>query len=147
MVVQFVAFLGAYRNPGTLNPWFAAVLGSTLAVWVTFVPCFLFVFLGAPHIEGLRHNTKLSAALTGITAAVVGVIANLSIYFSIHTLFSDTRTHNVGPVHLTTPVWSTISPRAFFVTILAFVLVFRLKLAVLRVLGICAVVGAGLYVL
>jgi chromate transporter len=96
MVVQFVAFLGAFRNPGTLNPWVAAVIGSTLAVWVTFVPCFLFVFLGAPHIEGLRHNTKLSAALTGITAAVVGVIANLSIYFSIHTLFSRTHTYDRG---------------------------------------------------
>ncbi len=145
MVVQFVAFLGAYRNPGTMNPWVAALVGSTLAVWVTFVPCFLFVFLGAPHIEGLRHNTKLSAALTGITAAVVGVIANLSIYFSIHTLFSRTRAHDLGPLHVTAPVWSTISPRALFVTALAFVLVFRFKMPVLRVLGICAAVGAGLY--
>ena len=146
MVVQFVAFLGAYRNPGTLNPWVAAVLGSTLAVWVTFVPCFLFVFLGAPHIEGLRHNTKLAAALAGITPAVVGVIANLSIYFSIHTLFSRTRTHNVGPIHVTGPLWSSLSPRALFVTGLAFMLVFRFKFSVLRVLGLCAVVGAGLYV-
>jgi chromate transporter len=145
MVVQFVAFLGAFRNPGTLNPWVAAVIGSTLAVWVTFVPCFLFVFLGAPHIEGLRHNTKLSAALTGITAAVVGVIANLSIYFSIHTLFSRTHTYDRGPIHLTVPVWATISPRALFVTVLAFVLVFRFKLPVLRVLGICAAVGAAMY--
>ena len=145
MVVQFVAFLGAYRNPGTLNPWVAALLGSTLAVWVTFVPCFLFVFLGAPHIEGLRHNKKLSAALTGITAAVVGVIANLSIYFSIHTLFSRTHTYDTGPIHLAAPTWSTISPRAVSVTVLAFILVFRFKLPVLRVLGICAVVGAGLY--
>ena len=147
MVVQFVAFLGAYRNPGTLNPWLAAVIGSTLAVWVTFVPCFLFVFLGAPHIEGLRHNTKLSAALTGITAAVVGVIANLSIYFSIHTLFSRTRTYDAGPLHLTVPTWSTLSPRALAVSLLAFVLVFRLKLQVLRVLAICGAVGAVLYVL
>ena len=145
MVVQFVAFLGAYRNPGSLNPWVAALLGSTLAVWVTFVPCFLFVFLGAPHIEGLHHNKKLSAALTGITAAVVGVIANLSIYFSIHTLFSRTHTYDRGPVHLIAPIWSTISPRAVSVTVLAFILGFRFELPVLRVLGICAVVGAGLY--
>jgi chromate transporter len=103
------------------------------------------VFLGAPHIEGLRHNTNLSAALTGITAAVVGVIANLSIYFSIHTLFSRTHTYDRGPIHLTVPVWETISPRALFVTVLAFVLVFRFKLSVLRVLGICAAVGAALY--
>jgi chromate transporter len=145
MVVQFVGFLGAFRNPGDLNPWVAGVLGATLVVWVTFVPCFLFVFLGAPHIEGLRHNTKLSAALTGITAAVVGVIASLSIFFSVHTLFSDTRTHDWGPVHFAGPVWATISPRALLVTALAFVLVFRYKLSVLRVLGICATVGAGLY--
>ena len=142
MVVQFVGFLGAYRNPGELNPWVAGIVGATLVVWVTFVPCFLFVFLGAPHIEGLRENRKLSAALTGITAAVVGVIANLSIFFSIHTFFSETRVHEWGPIDLTGPVWSTISPRALFITALAFILVFRYKLSVLRVLGICAVVGA-----
>ena len=145
MVVQFVAFLGAYRHPGTLNPWIAAFIGSTLAVWVTFVPCFLFVFLGAPHIEGLRHNAKLSAALSGITAAVVGVIANLSVYFSIHTLFSRTRTYDRVPLHLIVPIWANISTRALFVTALAFALVFRARLSVLRVLGICAVVGASLY--
>jgi chromate transporter len=145
MVVQFVGFLGAYRNPGDLNPWIAGIVGATLVVWVTFVPCFLFVFLGAPHIEGLRHNTALSAALTGITAAVVGVIANLSVFFSIHTLFTDTRTHDWGPIHITGPVWSTISLQAVTVTALAFVLVFRYKLSVLRVLGICAAAGAGLY--
>ena len=145
MVVQFVAFLGAYRNPGTLNPWVAAVLGSSLTVWVMFVPCFVFVFLGAPHIEALRHNTRLSAALTGITADVVGVIANLSVYFSIHTLFNRTHTYDRGPLRLTGPVWSTISPRVAFVTVLAFVLLFRYKQSVLRVLGICALTGAALY--
>jgi chromate transporter len=146
MVVQFVGFLGAYRNPGDLNPWVAGVLGATLVVWVTFVPCFLFVFLGAPHIEQLRHNQRLSAALSGVTAAVVGVIANLSIYFSIHTLFSSTQRHDFGPVHLVAPLWSTMSPRAVLVTLLAFLLVFRYRLAVLRVLGVCAVVGAGIHV-
>lgn len=145
MVVQFVGFLGAYRNPGNLDPWVAGIIGATLVVWVTFVPCFLFVFLGAPHIERLRHNTRLSAALTGITAAVVGVIANLSVFFSIHTLFAATRTHDWGPFHLTGPVWSTISLRSLTVAALAFLLVFRFKLSVLRVLGICAAVGALLY--
>ena len=145
MVVQFVGFLGAYRNPGDLNPWVAGVLGATVVVWVTFVPCFLFVFLGAPHIEGLRHNQKLSMALAGITAAVVGVIANLSLYFSIHTIFADAHRHDWGAVHLTSPVWSTLSLRAVFVTALAFVLVFRYKLSVLRVLAICAIVGAAIY--
>jgi chromate transporter len=145
MVVQFVGFLGAFRNPGNLNPWVAGVLGATLVVWVTFVPCFLFVFLGAPHIEKLRDSQKLSAALAGVTAAVVGVIANLSIYFSIHTLFAQTQRQVWGPVRVTPPVWSTISVRAALVTLLAFVLVFRFKLGVLRVLGICAAVGASIY--
>jgi chromate transporter len=145
MVVQFVGFLGAYRNSGDLDPWVAGILGATLVVWVTFVPCFLFVFLGAPHIEGLRHNHKLSAGLTGITAAVVGVIANLSIFFSVHTLFSRTHLVEWGPVQMTTPDWSTISPRAAVVTALAFTLVFRYKLSVLRVLGVCAIAGAGIY--
>jgi chromate transporter len=147
MVVQFVAFLGAFRNPGSLNPWVAAIIGSSLAVWVTFVPCFLFVFLGAPHIEGLRHNRKLSAALTGVTAAVVGVIANLSVYFSVHTLFERTRTYQSSLLHVTLPVPSSVKPSAVFVTLLAFVLVFRLKLSVLKVLGLCAVVGATLSLL
>ncbi|WP_205629262.1 chromate efflux transporter, partial [Jiangella muralis] len=79
MVVQFVAFLGAYHHPGGLDPWLAGVIASLLVTWVTFVPCFLFIFLGAPYVERLRHNTALTAALTGITAAVVGVIANLAV--------------------------------------------------------------------
>jgi chromate transporter len=145
MVVQFVGFLGAFRNPGALNPWVAGLLGATLTVWVTFVPCFLFVFVGAPHIEGLRANQRLSAALTAITAAVVGVIANLSIYFSIHTLFSSTRTYDSGPLRVEGPVWSSFTPRAFVVGALAFLLVFRFKMAVLRVLGVCALVGAALF--
>jgi chromate transporter len=145
MVVQFVGFLGAYRNPGTLDPWAAGVLGATIVVWVTFIPCFLFVFLGAPHIENLRHSRQLSATLTGITAAVVGVIANLSIYFAIHTLFDSTTTRDFGPIHLTVPDWATIDYQAVAVAALAFVLVFKFNLGVLRVLGICAVVGATLY--
>ena len=97
MVVQFVAFLGAYRDPGGLDPWVAGVLGSLLTVWVTFVPCFVFIFLGAPYVERLRGSASLSAALTGVTAAVVGVIANLALYFAVHTLFAETRTARRGP--------------------------------------------------
>ena len=101
--------------------------------------------MSAPHIEGLRHNTKLAAPLTGITGAVGGVIANLSVFFSIHTLFTDTRTRDWGPTHITLPVWSEIDLRAVFVTALAFLLVFRYRISVLRMLGICAAVSAGLY--
>ena len=103
MVVQFVAFVGAYHDPGSLNPWVAAVVASLLTTWVTFVPCFVFVFVGAPYVERLRGNHALSAALTGIMAAVVGVIANLAIYFAIHTLFRDVSTVTWGPIDLQVP--------------------------------------------
>ena len=95
MVVQFVAFLGAYRDPGSLDPWVAGVLASLLTVWVTFVPCFVFIFLGAPYVERLRGHEGLSAALTGITAAVVGVIANLAVLFALATTATA-----VVPAHL-----------------------------------------------
>ena len=146
MVVQFVAFLGAYNDPGPLDPWVAAVVASLLVTWVTFVPCFLFIFLGAPYVERLRGNRTLSAALTGITAAVVGVIANLAVYFAVHTLFSDTRRITIGPLDLELPDVSTIRPTAVALLVVACVLVFRLRWSVLRVLGTCALLGlaAGL---
>ncbi|MGH8840305.1 MAG: chromate efflux transporter [Jiangellaceae bacterium] len=146
MVVQFVAFLGAFNDPGTLNPWVAGVAASLLVTWVTFVPCFLFIFLGAPHIERLRGNRSLSAALTGITAAVVGVIANLAVYFAVHTLFSETRRMTTGPLDLELPDVSSIRPTAVALLAVACVLVFRLRWSVLHVLGTCAALGlaAGL---
>ena len=139
MVVQFVAFLGAYRDPGTLNPWVAGVLASLLTVWVTFVPCFLFIFLGAPYVERLRGNRHLTAALSGITAAVVGVIASLALYGN--TLFSATRPVALGPVRVDLPVWSSVNPLAVGITVLALVLMFGRKWSPLRTLGVCAAVG------
>ncbi|GAB3742215.1 chromate efflux transporter [Nocardiopsis nanhaiensis] len=109
MVVQFVAFLGAFRNPGVLDPWVAGVLASLLTTWVTFTPSFLFILLGAPYIERLRNNRSLSAALTGVTAAVVGVIANLALYFALNTLFTATTVHAWGlrpSLCPTRPRWS-----------------------------------------
>ncbi|MBM7805823.1 chromate transporter [Geodermatophilus bullaregiensis] len=146
MVVQFVAFLGAYRDPGDLDPWVAAVLASLLVTWVTFVPSFLFVLLGAPYMERLRGNRSLSAALTGITAAVVGVIANLGVYFAVHTLFSDTVAVDGGPLSLELPVLTTLRPVPLVIALVAAVLLFRVKWSVLRTLGVCAVLGlvAGL---
>ncbi|HET9227055.1 MAG TPA: chromate efflux transporter, partial [Thermoanaerobaculia bacterium] len=88
-VVQFVGFLGAFRHPGGLDPWTAAILGSLVTTWVTYVPCFLWIFLGAPYIEALRGKKGLSRALAGITAAVVGVILNLAVWFSLHVLFAE----------------------------------------------------------
>ncbi|MGW1738823.1 chromate efflux transporter [Nocardia sp. NPDC001965] len=146
MVVQFVAFLGAYNNPGTLNPWVAGLLGSLLTTWVTFVPCFLFILLGAPYVERLRHNRTLSAALTGITAAVVGVIANLGVYFALHTVFADTRTRTTGPLNVQVPDLGSINPIAVSITTLAALLTFKLGWSMPRVLAISAAFGllAGL---
>jgi chromate transporter len=144
MVVQFVAFLGAYRDPGGLDPWVAGVLASLLVVWVTFVPCFVFIFLGAPYVERLRGSHSLAAALTGVTAAVVGVIANLALFFAVHTLFTETQELDWGPVELLVPVWSSYVWQAFLIAAVAMVLVFRFRWSVLRVLGACALLGLGL---
>jgi chromate transporter len=146
MVVQFVAFLGAYRDPGALDPWVAAVLASLLVTWVTFVPSFLFVLLGAPYMERLRGNRSLSAALTGITAAVVGVIANLGVYFAVHTLFSDTLRVEWSVLSLELPDVGGVRWVALGIAGIAAVLLFRWKWSVLRTLGVCAVLGlaAGL---
>jgi chromate transporter len=141
MVVVFVAFLGAYREPGSLPPWAAAVIASLLVTWAIFVPCFVFIFLGAPYVERLRGNRALGAALAGITAAVVGVIANLSYYFAVHTLFRQTKKVESGPLHLTVPIWHTARPVSIVIACLAAVLTFRLGWSVLRILGICAALG------
>ncbi|WP_438699370.1 chromate transporter [Streptomyces antarcticus] len=141
MVVQFVAFLGAYRDPGGLDPWAAALLGALLTTWVTFVPCFLFIFLGAPYIERLRGNRSVSAALTGITTAVVGVIANLGLYFVFHTLFKEVDETGSGPLHLLVPDLASIRPSALAITAAALLMIFRLRWSVLRTLGVCAALG------
>ncbi len=141
MVVQFVAFLGAYRNPGDLDPWVAAVVASLLTTWVTFVPCFMFIFLGAPYVERLRANRALAAALTGITAAVVGVIANLAVYFALHTLFAVTTTVAAGPLHLELPEPGSVRWVQVAIAVAAAVMIFRLRWSVLRTLGACALVG------
>jgi chromate transporter len=141
MVVQFVAFLGAYHHPDPLTPWTAAVVGALLTTWVTFVPCFLFIFLGAPYVERLRGNRSLSAALTGITAAVVGVIANLAVYFAVHTLFASSHPLRWGPLRLELPQLSSLRPVALAITVAALVMVFRLRWSVPRTLLVCAGLG------
>ncbi|MGK2882600.1 MAG: chromate efflux transporter [Mycobacterium sp.] len=143
MVVQFVAFVGAYRNPGNLDPWVAATLAAALTTWVTFVPCFLFVFLGAPYVERLRNNAALSATLTGITAAVVGVIANLGVYFAVHTIFATTNDFAWGPIRLQLPELASWKPVATAIGAVAFLLIFLLKWSVPRTLIVCALLGVG----
>ena len=146
MVVQFVGFIGAYRNPGDLDPWVAAVIGALLTTWVTFVPCFIFIFLGAPHIERLRGNRNLSGALTGITAAVVGVIANLAVFFAVNILFSETVRLDAGPLQLQVPVLSSLSFMPLVIAAVAAVLMLKFRWSALRTIGVCAILGlvAGL---
>ena len=147
MVVQFVAFLGAFRNPGTLDPWVAALLASLLVVWVTFVPGFLFIFLGAPYVERLRDNEALSAALTGVTAAVVGVIGNLALYFAVHTLFAESERAGWDHFGLLVPVWSSFQWEPAVLGALGAVLVFGRRWSVLRTLGVCGLAGLALTLL
>jgi chromate transporter len=144
MVTQFVGFLGAYRDSGSLPPLAAATLGAVLTTWVTFTPCFLWIFLGAPFIERLRGNETLSAALTGITAAVVGVILNLAVWFSIHALFGRITEQRAAFVTLDVPVWRTLNVAALALTIAAAVAVFRLRWNILTVLGLCSAAGVVL---
>ena len=141
MVVQFVAFLGAHADPDPLSPWTGAVVASLLVTWVTFVPSFLFILLGAPYIERLRGNRALAGALAGITAAVVGVIANLAVYFALSTLFAHTVRFDGGPLALQVPDPATLRPVPLAVGLVAAVLLFAARWPVLRVLGVCAALG------
>src|SRR6516165_3389905 len=144
MVLQFVGFMAAYRDPGTLPPMLAATLGGLLATWVTFTPCFLWIFVGAPYIETLRGNKGLAGALTAITAAVVGVILNLSIWFALHTLFRETTpVHSFG-LSFDSPVFSSVDVAALALSIAAAVAIFRFNLGMLTVLGGSCVAGIAL---
>lgn len=126
MVLQFVGFLGGWNHPGGLQPLTAATLGALITTWTTFTPCFLWIFLGAPHIEQLRGNAKLTAALSAVTAAVVGVILNLAVWFGLHVLFLDQ-----GGLD-----WFAVA-----VALVAFVGLVRWKWDVMVVVACAAVVG------
>ncbi|HSJ15557.1 MAG TPA: chromate efflux transporter [Longimicrobiales bacterium] len=139
-VVQFVGFMGAYRHAGALDPMVAGIIGSVVTTWVTFVPCFLWIFAGAPYIEHLRGRESLSAALSAITAAVVGVILNLALWFGMATLFRETRTIG-GALDMTVPVLPTVDPGAVAIGVVAFVVLFGLRWGIFRTLGISALLG------
>lgn len=141
MVTQFVGFMGAFRDGGGLSPLMAGTLGGLLTTWVTFTPCFLWIFLGAPFIERLRDNKVLTAALTAITAAVVGVILNLAVWFGLHVIFEEVRTVTSFGLNLDVPVWSTLNMAAAALVLAALVAVFRLKLGPVTVLAGCAATG------
>ncbi len=145
MVLQFVGFMGAYRDPGMLSPLIAGTLGGLLATWVTFVPCFLWIFLGAPFIERMRGNQALSGALSAITAAVVGVVLNLAIWFAVHTIFREVRPFSAGPIRFDLPVFASVDLWALAISIAAIVAMFRFKLGIFPTLAATSVAGVALH--
>ena len=144
MVVQFVGFLAGYQSPGVANAALIGVAAACITVWVTFIPCFLWIFLGAPYVEQLRQNKALSGALAAITAAVVGVIANLALWFALHALFAEMRPEAVaGAVYVDVPVFATIHWPLLLLIALALVMTFWLRWHMGRMLAICALLGIG----
>src|SRR5215210_5368736 len=145
MVVQFVGFMAAYRDPGSLPPMLAGTLGGLLATWTTFVPCFLWIGLGAPFIEKLRDNKPLSGALAGITAAVVGVILNLAIWFALHVWFREVRHIQGAGFSFEVPVLSTVDSWALALSVAAMIAIFRFKVGMIPTLAACSAAGLLLY--
>ena len=141
MVVQFVGFMGAFRSPGSLPPLLAGALGGMLTTWVTFVPCFMWIFAGAPFVETLRGNRALAAALAAITAAVVGVVLNLAVWFALHTLFAELTPLRAFGLTMSLPVPGSLDLPALFLTLAALFGVFRLRLGMIPVLAGSAIAG------
>lgn len=144
LVLSFVGYLAAFRDPGGLWPVAAGLLGGVLTAWATFMPSFLFIFAGAPIIERLRGHAALDAALSSITAAVVGVILNLSIWFGLHVLFRDVARKDIVPelgLSVAIPVWHTLDPAAVSITLVAGLLLFQFQRGIATVLGVAALMG------
>lgn len=142
LVTQFVGYLAAFRDPGGLPPLLAGTLGAVLTTWVTFVPCFLWIFLGAPWIERLAGNRALAGAMAAITAAVVGVILNLAVWFALNVIFAELRP--VAWLAVEVPVWASFDPVAAGLIAAALVAAFRFRLGPAPLLVACAAAGLGL---
>lgn len=141
LVTQHVGFLAAFRSPEPFSPMVAGLIGAGLTTWVTFAPCFLWIFTFAPWIERMRHATRLKGGLAALTAAIVGVIANLSVWFALHVLFARVIVAEVGPMRLHLPDWATIDWRAVTLSVLAAMLVFGLNWGIFRMLAVLAMAG------
>jgi chromate transporter len=139
LVLQFVAFLGGYRHPGALDPMLAGVLASCVTLWVTFVPCFLWIFVGAPYIEKLRTHRSLNAAMQCTSAAVVGVIANLTVVFALTSLFGVVNAHHLGPLSIPVPDLNSLHWIAVALAVLGLVALIRFRIHVIWVLATSAV--------
>ncbi len=142
MVTQFVGFMAAFRDPGALPPMLAGTLGGLLTTWVTFTPCFLWIFLGAPFIEALRGNRALAGALSAVTAAVVGVILNLAVWFALHSWFREVRPVRTLGLAFDAPVLLSVDPWAVALSIAAGVAIFRFRTGMIPTLLACSLAGA-----
>ncbi|MCE9603706.1 MAG: chromate efflux transporter [Planctomycetia bacterium] len=145
IVVEFVGFLGAYRHPEPFAPLTAGIIGAVLTTWVTFVPCFYWIFLGAPYIERLRGNKNLSAALSTITAAVVGVILNLAVWFSLHTLFGSVSTTRFYGTRFLLPDFGSLHAAIAAIAVLAMLMTFYWKRGLATTLAVCGLLGVAAY--
>ncbi len=144
LVLQFVGFLAGFRAPGALPPLLAGGLGALLTLWATFVPCFFWIFLGAPYVEALRGNKALSAALSAITAAVVGVIMNLALWFGLHVIFREVRRVEVLGLSPDWPVLSSLDWRAALLCAFAMLAMLRFKIGMAKTLVVAALAGLAL---
>jgi chromate transporter len=145
MVLQFVGFMAAFRDAGALPPLLAGTLGGLLATWVTFTPCFLWIFLGAPFIERVRDNKMLNGALSAITAAVVGVILNLAIWFALHAVFRQLTPVRAYGLNFDLPVLSSVDPWALALALAAIVAILRFKVGMIPALIACTAAGIVLH--
>ena len=141
LVTQFVGSLAAFPAPEPFSPLVAGLLGAVLTTWVTFAPCFLWIFALAPWIDRMGQAVWLKGGLAAVTAAVVGVIANLTAWFALHVLFAQVGEARFGPLHLSWPELASFDWRAGLLAALALVLAFGAKWSVLRLLGVCAAGG------
>jgi len=143
LVMTFVGYLAAYRTAGELGlpAVVAGLFGLAVTAWATFLPSFGFVFLGAPSVERLRHNRRVAASLAAVTACVVGVIADLGLWFATHVFFGEVDTFEAGPIQVIRPVWSSIDPAAVGLALISGWLIFRARWGVLRVIAFAALAG------
>ena len=147
LVTEFVGFLAGFRAPAPFHPLLAGLIAAILTVWMTFAPCFLWIFVGAPFMERLEHARRLQGALAAVTAAVVGVIANLTVWFGLHVLFRSFTAWRAGPMHLDLPHLASLDWAALALSLVAAGLLFRFHLGVITTLGVCILLSLGLFAL
>jgi chromate transporter len=145
MVLQFVGFMAAFRDAGGLAPMLAGTLGGLLATWVTFTPCFLWIFVGAPYIELARDNKTFNGALSAITAAVVGVILNLAIWFALHAVFRQVTPLRAYGLKFDMPVLASVDPWALALSLAAIIAILRFKVGMIAALIASTAAGIALH--